>query len=84
MTPEAKRLRRQAPRMDKLDRLIRRIRNSEKLWHEDDIYHGRLVKLLEARCKTREKMPDTTPRGPYSGMTRRELAQTGTCEPDWF
>lgn len=23
-------------------------------------------------------------RGPYSGLTRQELHQTGTCEPDWF
>lgn len=23
-------------------------------------------------------------RGPYSGMTRGELAKSGTCEPDWF
>lgn len=22
--------------------------------------------------------------GPYSGLTRDELARTGTCEPDWF
>lgn len=22
--------------------------------------------------------------GPYSGLTRRELALTGTCEPDWY
>lgn len=22
--------------------------------------------------------------GPYSGLTRGELAKTGTCEPDWY
>lgn len=22
--------------------------------------------------------------GPYSGLTRAELRQTGTCEPDWY
>ena len=22
--------------------------------------------------------------GPYSGLTRSELARTGTCETDWF
>ena len=24
------------------------------------------------------------PAGPYSGLTRPELARTGTCETDWF
>lgn len=31
-----------------------------------------------ARAKTRQET------GPYSGLTREELARTGTCEPDWF
>ena len=26
----------------------------------------------------------TVPVGRYSGLTRQELARTGTCEPDWF
>jgi hypothetical protein len=72
------------PRLQRLETIIRRIRNSEQLWEENDIYHKRLGKLLEAARNERAKLPDTTPRGPYSGMTRRELAMTGTCEPDWY
>jgi len=69
---------------DRLDRLIRRLRNSPRLWDADDIYTNRIGKLQVARRKERENEPDTQPRGPYSGMTRRELAQTRTCEPDWY
>ena len=28
--------------------------------------------------------PGTVPVGRYSGLTRPELARTGTCETDWF
>ncbi len=27
---------------------------------------------------------DPKPTGPYSGLTRGELAQSCTCEPDWY
>lgn len=72
-------------RMDQYDRLIRRIRNDPRLFTDDDHkVHRILGKALARRRKVRGQLPDPTPRGPYSGMTRRELAATGTCEPDWF
>ena len=71
-------------RLERYDRLIRRIRNSAKLWDEDDIYYNRLGKLLAARAKWHERHPEPRQVGPYSGLTRHELAMSGTCETDWF
>jgi hypothetical protein len=46
---------------------------------------GRVLEKAVAR-KIRQQKAIAPPerRGPYSGLTRRELAQTRTCEPDWF
>lgn len=41
-------------------------------------------RVLE-KCITRKiRQYPQEKRGPYSGLTRRELAQTRTCEPDWY
>ena len=66
------------------ERLIRQIRNSPLLFDSDDDHkiHRILGKAQHMRAKRRVNQPQS--RGPYSGMTRRELAMSGTCEPDWF
>lgn len=65
------------------DRAIRRIRNN---WEILDSDKGQRVlgKLLEARRKFREKNDKPEPRGQYSGLTKRELGMSGTCETDWY
>ena len=67
------------------DRLVRRIRNSHLLFDTEDDHkiHRILSKALTGLRKERERGP-AAPVGPYSGMTRRELARSGTCEPDWY
>ncbi len=42
--------------------------------------------LMEAKAslfKARER-EEPVQVGPFSGLTRRELAMTGTCETDWY
>jgi hypothetical protein len=66
------------------DRLIRRIRNSDILFDSTETHkvHRILEKALHMSAKRRgEPNPSV---GPYSGLTHRELAQSGTCETDWF
>lgn len=41
-----------------------------------------LCYLKERKMRDNKNQSKTT--GPYSGLTRRELKHTGTCEPDWF
>lgn len=73
-------------RQDQYDRLIRRIRNSGVLFHENEAIADKasrvLGKALDIRAKRRIIEPEKV--GPYSGMTKSELAQSGTCETDWF
>jgi hypothetical protein len=71
-------------RLERLERLIRRTRNSDRMWDDNDIYYHRLGKLKAALIEERKRLPDAEPRGPHSGLTRAELAATGTCEPDWY
>lgn len=39
---------------------------------------------LSAALAELKSLPDDSPRGQFSGLTRAELARTGTCETDWF
>jgi hypothetical protein len=66
------------------DKLIRQIRNSPLLFDSEDDHkiHRILKKALSMNRKRREM--ETPSVGIYSGLTKRELAQSGTCEPDWF
>lgn len=41
-----------------------------------------IAKVKEKHLKQLERKP--APTGPFSGLTRGELAKSGTCEPDWF
>ncbi|WP_273208704.1 hypothetical protein [Marinobacter subterrani] len=40
--------------------------------------------LKERHLRDRRAERLAAPVGPYSGLNRRELAATGTCETDWF
>lgn len=43
------------------------------------------AELESLKSRLRELEPAPAPvRGPWSGLTRGELAATGTCEPDWY
>lgn len=63
-------------------RVIRRARTSDRFW-DDDAYSAR---VNEVRKKLNARYPDEgkQPVGQYSGLTRSELAKTGTCETDWI
>jgi hypothetical protein len=71
-------------RIKEYDRLIRRLRNDPRLWDDDDRVYHILGKALERRAELRKHTPNLKVVGPYSGLTRRELQQSGTCETDWF
>lgn len=66
----------------KYERLVRRLRSDPRLWDEDDRVYNLLGKALERLRKLRRQQVHQV--GPYSGLTRQELRQSGTCEPDWF
>jgi hypothetical protein len=52
--------------------------------HKQDQADRVLVYLKARMMRERKRQPDTEKRGFYSGLTRSELARTGTCETDWF
>jgi hypothetical protein len=72
-------------RIKELDRLIRRLRYDPRLDGEDEQAYARVHNLLGKALEHRAKMRRSAPRtiGPYSGLTRQELRQSGTCETDW-
>jgi len=58
-----------------------------KIWDYDDTPQeakaGRVLRYLKQRVlRERAKAPKAV--GPYSGLTRNELRQTGLCETDFF
>jgi hypothetical protein len=70
-----------AKRIDELDRLIRRLRRDPRLWDADGRLGRTLRKALEHRATLRPAAQQAV--GHYSGLTRQELRQSGTCETDW-
>lgn len=67
-----------------LERMIRQLR-VEVCKHdmgsaEEAVVHAEMDRVLAALARARREQP----KGFYSGLTRRELAATGTCEADWF
>lgn len=66
---------------------LRRMRS--KIFDYDDtpkeVQAERVLHYLKARVlRGRRIERQHEPVGPYSGLTRRELRATGTCEPDWY
>lgn len=65
------------------------LRMRQKIWDFDDTpkeaQADRVLRYLKARKMRGIAIAKTDlPVGPYSGLTRQELAATGTCEADWF
>ena len=70
-------------RIRQLESQLRRLRRDDRLWTEtDDKVFNLIGKTKERLRKLRAKTPRQV--GPYSGLTKAELRQSGTCEPDWF
>lgn len=70
-------------------KIVRRIRNMDLLFDSDDNHkiHRILRKAVTKKVAQQRAEDDARglpKRGPYSGMTRSELARSGTSEPDWY
>ena len=79
--------RKREARFDKAQRMLRALRRKVFDYEDEgkDEKCGRLITRCKARLAPRWKAQDEArARGPYSGLTRRELAASGTCETDWF
>lgn len=64
------------------DKLIRRLRNDPLLFDSDDDH--KIHRILGKALERRRSSTATPKRGPYSGLTQKELALSGTCETDWY
>jgi hypothetical protein len=74
------------PKYENSKRALRRIR-SMIFDYPDNVEQkaSRVLHYLKDRhLRDRRAEKAFAPTGPYSGLTRRELAATGTCEADWF
>ncbi len=65
------------------ERLVRRLRQSPKLWADDNTKIARILTEAKRRmiAQRSKRVEDV---GPYSGLTRAELRASRTCEPDWY
>lgn len=70
---------------------LRRIRNKIFDYPEDkESQASNVLNYLKSRVLRQRKLERQlkeaigADRGPNSGLTKAELAQSGTCEPDWF
>ena len=66
---------------------LRRMR--QRIWDYDgtdqEAKAERVLRYLKKRAlRELARSRENAPRGPYSGLTRRELAMSRTCETDWF
>jgi hypothetical protein len=67
------------------EKLLRQLRQSPKLWADNTIKIDRVLSAAKRRMLAqRERQKPEEPVGPYSGLTRGELRQSRTAEPDWF
>ena len=62
---------------------LRRMRQRICTWGDREEKADRVLLYLKARTM-RSREISAASVGPYSGLTREELRQSGTCEPDWF
>lgn len=62
---------------------IRRIRQQIGRTDLTEAEEQKLSEELSASLARLREMPDDAARGPFSGLTRRELVLSGTCETDW-
>ena len=61
---------------------LRRMRQRICTWGDREEKADRVLAYLKDRAMRQPRQRG--PVGPYSGLTREELRQSGTCEPDWF
>lgn len=68
----------------KYDIILRRLRQRVFDYppHMDEKVSRVMEKVKARKIAAQNSQPRKT--GPYSGLTRGELAKTGTCETDWF
>lgn len=68
----------------KYERLLRRLRQRIFDYPPDkEAKADRVIQAVKDRVMKQGRQPPPA-RGPFSGLTRRELAASGTCETDWF
>lgn len=67
------------------ERLLRNLRRHPILWSDGPKAEqvSRLIMRAKERL-ARERKDEEAARGVYSGLTRAELRQSRTCEPDWY
>ena len=73
--------------IDKCDKVIWKLRTGERgVFCNDDKIADHASRVLGKVLDRRAKLYGQAKRyvGPYSGLTRQELARTGTCETDWY
>lgn len=70
--------------------MIRRLRRDPRLFDPDHPDTDRVFDAIGVvkrhSMDLRERIDKAKPElvGPYSGLTRSELRQSGTCETDWY
>lgn len=74
------------PKYEKSLRALRRMRSKIFGYPENlEAKASRVLHYLKDRhLRDRKAEREMAATGPYSGLTRRELSATGTCETDWF
>lgn len=65
------------------EQIVRNIRRDPRLFGDDTVKIDRVLRKAKSRMLTQRRRT-IPPVGPYSGLTRAELRQSGTCEPDWY
>ena len=72
--------------LSQAENLLRSLRSSPKLFQES-VKIDRVLLKAKSRLFRRRQLYGAffpEPVGQYSGLTQRELRQSGTCEPDWL
>ena len=68
------------------EKIVRKIRNGDALWSENDIIAEKAYRVL-GKAKTKmlaQRVIVSEKIGQWSGMTRSELSRSGTIETDWY
>lgn len=64
-------------------RILRRMR--QRIFSYPSDKEAKAERVIGAvKCKVMAQPQPPPVRGPFSGLTRRELNASGTCETDWF
>jgi hypothetical protein len=68
------------------ERIVRQIRRDPRLFDTPDDHkiHRILRRAITNMIVQRRTGEPREAVGPYSGLTKHELAESRTCEPDWY